>query len=329
MKKLLLVTFAAACGGAATPPVAPVVGPPAETVPPAPVVAAPLRLQLTIVSASVDGKKPDGSAWDDDGTPPPPPAVRGSLASYLAAHPELEGASHLIGEPVDVPGLLRSARASSAPDPMVYVEIDGRVFRTTLAPGQFQPVWRFPLVVTASPDSGQVARITVVDWDGPAQADIIGDKIVPLRTLAAEPVIELGRFGNVERLVLEVAPAPASLGSRRRAAVAGRDGWIDSGVTLVAGQEVSVRAAGEVCSKPADRTRCAGPEGQPRPGDGNLPGLEARGHAALVGAVGDTRFFLGREIRFVAPSSGPLLVGVNDNDPMNNSGELELLIEAR
>lgn len=325
MKKtsLLVALLGTACGGA---PPSPVVKPPVVPEPTGPRPAQ--RYQITIVGGSVDGHKPDGTAWDAESTPAPP-ELRGALAGYLAAHPELEGASHLIGEPVDVPGVQRSARASSAPDPMVFVEIEGKVFRTTLAPGQFQPVWRFPLLVSASPDSTQLARITVVDWDGPGQVDIIGDKLVPVKTLVAEPLTELPRFGNVEKLVVEVAPAP-ELAGKHRVAVAGRDGWTDAGLPLVAGEEVTVRAAGEVCTRGAsDRAHCAGPEGQGRPEAANLPGFEARGHGALVGAVGDTRFFLGREMRFTAPSSGPLLLDVNDGDPGNNSGELEVLIETR
>jgi hypothetical protein len=189
-------------------------------------------------------------------------------------------------------------------------------------------VWRFPLVFTAVPAAPGVARITVVDWDGPGQVDVIGDKVLPLADLLAHPVLELGRFGNVERLVLEVAPA-GELAQRRRTAVAARDGLSDSGVTLVAGQEVVVRAAGEVCSRAGDRSRCAGPEGQPGASSHNLPGFEPRPHAALVGGVGDARFFIGRELRFIAPSSGPLLLGVNDSDAGNNSGELEVDIETR
>ena len=100
-----------------------------------------------------------------------PAALRGSLAAYLAEHRELEGAGHLIGEPVDTPGVQASARKSSAPDPMVYIEVAGRAFRTTLSPGQFQPTWRFPLTFEANLDATTLVHITVVDWDGPAQAD--------------------------------------------------------------------------------------------------------------------------------------------------------------
>lgn len=320
MRKILCLLLAA-CGGAAT-----VVPPTPPPKPPEP--RPPARIQITILSGSIDGKKPDGSAWDDETTVPVPPQTGGILAAYLAAHPELEGTSHLIGEPVDVPGVLAAARRSSAPDPMVYLEVAGKTFRSTLAPGQFQPVWRFPLVVEVSPDSTDVARITVVDWDGPGQFDIIGEKVLPAKELFARPVLELGRFGNVAELVLEVSPSPPPP-QKRRVAVAARDGWSPTGIAIAAGQEVTIRAAGEVCTKGADRSRCSGPEGQPRVAETNLPGFEARGHGGLVGGLGDTRFFIGRDARFVAPSSGLLLLDVNDADASNNRGELEVEVEVK
>ena len=251
--------------------------------------------------------------------------MRGVLDRWQAAHPELDGTDALIGEPVDVPGVLAAARKSPGPDPLVLVEVGKTVYRTTLAPGQFQPVWKFPLVATLGPDDA--IQITVIDWDGPETFDIIGDTLVPSKTLLASRSIELPRFGNVERLLLEVVPAPSTAASRR-VVVAGRDGWVQSGITLTAGQTVTIRAAGEVCTKGSDRTRCSGPEGQPRLSDASIPGFEKTGHGALLGAVGDVRFFIGRERRFVAPSSGPLLLGVNDGNQENNSGSYEAAIDA-
>src|SRR5688500_11279235 len=177
-RRFALFMLLGACG--ATPPAAAPTPPPVVTPLAPPPVAGPRppeRLKLTVLSASVDGRKPDGAAWDEDSAALAPPAVRGSLAAYLAAHRELEGVTHLLGEPLDLPGVLSAARKSSGPDPMVFVEVAGTAFRTTLAPGQFQPVWRFPVVFSVSPDANEVLRITVVDWDGPGQADVIGDKV--------------------------------------------------------------------------------------------------------------------------------------------------------
>ena len=55
-----------------------------------------------------------------------------------------------------------------------------------------------------------------------------------------------------------------------------------------------------------------------------MVGFDPQNHAALIGAIGDTRFLVGRERRFVAPSSGPLLLGVNDQDYANNSGQFDV-----
>lgn len=318
----LLLALLAACGAPARPPIA---TPPTATQPAGP--RPPERVQLTILTATIDGRKPDGTTWDDGDATPVPPQTTGALAGYFAGHPELEGTGHLCGEPVDVPGLLAAARKSSSPDPMVFVEVGGKTFRTTLAPGQFTPVWSFPIVVTISPDSDEPVRFTVVDWDGPGQLDIIGLKVIPAKELLANPTVELPRFGSVTGFIVTHSAAPTQ--TRSRVAISARNGWTDTGLRIVAGQEVAIRAAGEVCSKGSDRSRCAGPEGQARTSDDNLPGFEARGHGALVGGLGDTRFFIGREQRFVAPSSGPLLLGVNDGDYDNNRGEVEVQIDLR
>lgn len=311
MKKLVWL-YLAACGGK-------VVAPPPPPEPPKP-----QRIVLTVVSASLDGRRSDGSAWDD-GETVPPPHVRGVVDRWQAAHPELDGTDATIGDPVDVPGVLVSARKSPGPDPLVLVEVGSAVYRTTLAPGQFQPVWRFPLLATAGPEDS--VQITVIDWDGPQTFDIMGYTVLPAKTLLAGRTLEVPRFGNVERMLLEVAPAPP-MAAHRRVVVAGKDGWVQAGVILTAGQTVTVRAAGEVCTKGSDRTRCSGPEGQPRVSEANVPGFEKKGHGALLGAVGDVRFYLGRERRFVAASSGPLLLGANDVDPDNNSGAYEVAIDA-
>jgi hypothetical protein len=89
---------------------------------------------------------------------------------------------------------------------------------------------------------------------------------------------------------------------------------------LQAGQRVLIRAADEVCTGPELRF-CSGPEGQRRAdARNNLPGFLELGHGALIAAVGDARFAVQRELGFVAPASGSLLLGVNDRDVVNNSG---------
>jgi hypothetical protein len=200
------------------------------------------------------------------------------------------------------------------------------VYRSPVRPGALEPVWGFPFVVELADDD--LVHISVIDWDDWSTYDVIGDRIVSGRELLAGPVLELPRLGMVGRLTLTVAPL-ASTEARHRVAVSGRPAWSETGVSLVAGQDVTILAAGEICSKGDDRSKCAGPEGQRKPAESNLPGFEAVGHAALVGQVGDTRFVIGRERRFIAPSSGPLVLGINDRDTGNNRGELEVSIGIR
>src|SRR5262249_39909889 len=161
----------------------------------------PKTVVITVVSASIDGHRSDGSAWDEGPAPVPPPHVRGVIERWLAAHPELDGTDATIGEPIETPGVLASAGQTPAPDPYVLLEGGKSVYRTTLAPGQFQPVWRFPLVATINP--GDAVQITVLDWDGLESFDVIGYTIVPGQKLIDAPTLELGRFGNVDRLIIE------------------------------------------------------------------------------------------------------------------------------
>ena len=72
--------------------------------------------------------------------------------------------------------------------------------------------------------------------------------------------------------------------------------------------------------------------------DGDLPfGVSAKdvilaiiakvGHGALIAAVGDVRFSVRRQLSFVAPSSGRLLLGINDKDTRDNRGSYAVRIE--
>jgi hypothetical protein len=293
----------------------------------------PRTIVVTIESATIDAAKPDGAAWDDKTSKGDKeklkswlPQPGSPLHGYVRQHPELDGAEIYIGQPVEMPSVIDGAAESASADPMVLVQAGDRVFRSPLRAGQFHPVWQFPLLVTVMPTDE--LRITIVDWDGPSAYDVLGETTVTGAILTSGKPIDLPRFGSVERLAIRVADAPA--GVTHRVAVPGRPTWTETGIPVIAGQEVTILATGRVCSKGDDKAYCAGPEGQVNPSESsNVKGFEKRGHGVLVGAVGDVRFVVGRERRFVAPSSGPLLLGVNDTDANNNKGEFEAAVTLR
>ena len=315
----------AACGGdkpvaRPTPPQTPS---PAATTATAPVAR---RLVLTIVSATVDATRGDGAPWDDLKRRPASTtaATPGPLGDYVTQHPELDGTPTLL-DAGDIP-VVRKAAESAAADPVILVETGDRIYRSPVRAGATNAVWKFPVIVEVT--DTDVVHMTVIDWDDWASYDVMGDRTITGRELVAGAPIELARFGQVGKLTLVVAAAPDGE-ARHRVAVASRPTWGETGVHLVAGQDVTIIAAGEVCTKGDDRSKCAGPEGQRHPSDANVKGFERLGHGALLGAVGDTRFAIGRERRFVAPSSGPLWLGVNDRDADNNRGEIEASVTVR
>lgn len=322
----------AACGSQAapeaeapTPAKEPVMAPPAA--PPAP---AGWLVELTVVSAEIEGLMPNGDQWDKKGgkTEGDPEST---LEAYMARHPELAGTEKMLGIPIEAKDRGKHARDSEAVDPMVVLEIGGAVFRTPMRPREFSPVWSFPVRFAvgevasrkgAPPDAS--VTIHVVDFDGPRQFDAIGTTLFPLRELLGAPTHRIGPFGSVKSLTLavELLPLPAAdaAPAAMRLAVPSSHSWTDTGIDLVAGQRVTIDAADEVCTKGDSVQHCSGPEGQRVTSGSNVKGFEKLGHGALIASVGDTRFGVGRKASFIAPSSGRLYLGVNDRDVGNNKG---------
>lgn len=300
----------------------------AEPEPPPPPPKIGKLIRVTLVSAEIRGRMANDEHWDGErgkGMMPAP------LRRYLAQHPELSDTAATLGIPVDFPDMADRARTSPAADPMVIVELGDAAYRSPMAPRAFNPLWDFSfqfvygeLGERKGVAPGSMMRVHVVDYDGPTEFDPIGSLVLDVDALVARPVHELGPFGSVDKLTLQVseidAPEDVDAVTETRLAVAGHPSWTDTGIELVAGQRVVINAADEVCTKRGDDATCTGPEGQRKPHEYNLAGFESVGHGALVGALGDTRFVIGRSLRFVAPASGRLRLGVNDRGSSNNSG---------
>ena len=329
---MLAALMLAACGQHQPEPTEPLRPGPSPSAPTAPPPPAGDLVQLTVVSAEIQGQMANGAPWDSDeqseAAQLPRPLVR-----YLEQHPEIGGAVARLGIPVDDEELSRRAKASAAVDPMIVIEVgDGPVFRSPVMVDSFTPLWDFSFRFVYGQIANHVgverdalARIHVFDYDGPTRIEPIGTAVVPMSDLLAQPVVTLEPFGGVTSLVLQaralpLPPDPGAVAFEQRVAVPGKGPWIDTGVVLQAGQRVLIRAADEVCTGPELRL-CSGPEGQREAHlRNNLPAFLELGHGALVAAVGDARFAVQRELGLVAPASGSLLLGVNDNHAANNSG---------
>ena len=122
--------------------------------------------------------------------------------------------------------------------------------------------------------------------------------------------------------------------------VPGRAAWIDTGMTLTAGEAISVVARGRIRARAASRWRHrepveVGPSGTFQFGDDvaeqSFPLPAAAGGPAscycLIGRIGDgPPFYIGERKSWEADRSGPLLLGINDFDLSDNSGEFAVSI---
>lgn len=280
-------------------------------------------VEVTVVSAEIRGHMANGEEWDasrhhSNVTPP-------ALARYLSYHPELSETEDTIGIPIDDRQLAERAGDSKAADPMVFVQIGERVFRSPIRPRAFQPNWDFTFLFSMSSIGRDVAnatlRIHVVDYDGAGKYDTIGSTVLSVREFLSKPIHTLGPFGAVDTLIIQTRMLPDSerqaFERESRVAIPGSSPWTDTGITVFAGQQLHIRATDEVCFTDGDRM-CTGPEGLSYPHRGNQPEFKRLGHGTLIAAIGDTRFAIGRDLRFVAPSTGVLRLGVNDRNTDNN-----------
>ncbi|MBW2020560.1 MAG: hypothetical protein JRI58_10845 [Deltaproteobacteria bacterium] len=113
----------------------------------------------------------------------------------------------------------------------------------------------------------------------------------------------------------------------REVKVSGTKPWIDTGIDVNKGQEIIVRAEGEVYIN--KKTPCT-PNGVKDPNIKPITKLIWRTynvtsdamHGALIGKLGQQGkpFLVGKELKFRADSAGRLYLGINDKDMKNNQG---------
>jgi hypothetical protein len=111
----------------------------------------------------------------------------------------------------------------------------------------------------------------------------------------------------------------------RDVSVTAREAWTDTGVTLRAGQAVYFRASGRVRWGPGRQDGPEGESGSPRNAGRPIP---SRPGAALIGRIGDDApFFIGNDEGGIrVRSSGPLLLGINDDVLDDNSGAFRVTV---
>lgn len=304
---------------------------PIEAAPPVETVPEPRIVRITVVSGEIASHMKNGEHWDVPGRPTPADGDV-PLGRYLRQHPELTETRDTVGIPVHAEKLAEQVEQSPAADPMVFVEVGDRIFRSPLRMRALNPVWDFGFELLhgeGGAGDDTIVHIRVVDFDAADAHETIGSTTLTLGELLAERVHRLDGFGSVEALTLQVDTRPVPEAPEpeiHRLAVPGHPSWTHTPVEVSAGQRIRIEAADEVCTKGDELRYCKGPEGLGRDSTYNLPGFRTLGHGMLVGAIGDVRFPVGRSLELIAPSSGPLWLGVNDRDSKNNRGNFAVRV---
>ncbi|MBN2430606.1 MAG: M48 family metalloprotease [Acidobacteria bacterium] len=114
---------------------------------------------------------------------------------------------------------------------------------------------------------------------------------------------------------------PAMRAQSRALTVPGNTVWVDTGIDVVQGQAVEIRASGRVFWKKNSNETCS-PAGAPGTNKGFWKPISSVNTGALIAKVGDTYsyFYIGEQRSFQAPATGRLFLGINDDNPFDNRG---------
>ena len=103
--------------------------------------------------------------------------------------------------------------------------------------------------------------------------------------------------------------------------------WMNSSVSVRAGQRVMISASGIVNTHGGHEDSNSGPNGQKYMCGAIECPLQGEMYGALIGRIGDLEtFFVGRYLEFAATGDGQLYFTVNDWECDDNSGTFELVI---
>lgn len=109
----------------------------------------------------------------------------------------------------------------------------------------------------------------------------------------------------------------------------GSTSWMDTGIDLLNGEVMAIRAEGEVVWKKDGYNRCAPTGNTPYTRWGKRPVLGS-GVGALIGKIGsssDYTFFIGTSLTMEACAEGRLYIGINDDNTGDNAGFFDVWIQ--
>ena len=289
--------------------------------------------EVRIVSVEVAPQRPDGQPWDldvDEGTPLQSAVcsilgIAGGAAAIETGPGALAAAASTRAACRSLLGAREGGAATpGAPDLVVEMRIGSKVVKTPVEANQFIGNFEFPFLVEPGERANGPTRVVVADAD-PGGGDTIASLIVGLDEL---PLGQPARFSKApglrEMVLLSRRVDRRQLRQESTVEVRADQPAVETNMTVVAGQRVTLRVEGQVCtSRFLHSDVCVGPEGS---GDTdlrtyNIPGARDRNHLALLGLIGQVEFTVARETTFVSETTGNLVLVVNDKDRDNNSGE--------
>ena len=112
----------------------------------------------------------------------------------------------------------------------------------------------------------------------------------------------------------------------RTITVMANTGWVDTGVAVRRGDRITLDTRGTIYLRANGQTEAnpAGASDGSRAAGAPLPGLPL---GALIGRIGNGRAFgVGNQTTIVAPESGELFLGINDDNLGDNSGQFTVTL---
>ncbi len=178
--------------------------------------------------------------------------------------------------------------------------------------------------------NGQTIDGHLFDIGGTSPLRITLDTPSGKRDLASHEVAQIYMTGSVPTAA-GTAPAPALAqpglpGPGNTVVVPANRQWTQTGITVRQGWNLSLTTSGEIQFSPdsSDRAAPAGNNADKRVPGAPMPQVLA---GALIGRIGNGQpFGVGNLTSLRAPASGPLFLGINDDNVADNAGQFQVSI---
>ena len=293
------------------------------------------RFEVKVVAATIPETKLDGTPWHTEEPEKGIPIFTNLVTLSMGPVAGALASAILPSE---------NSTRNHPPSPFVRVQIGENLFTTLTRRSTFTPDWNYSFAVDVrdfKPESPVV--FTVVDADGGAPIETFETNVGKLLSKQDPPPFN---GETVKSLQIHITPLPdipepkfydwfrvpstvtlEALASRTGPPVS-EDEW--RAVPVLNGDFVRIRAKGEIHPSTNHFPKyVCGPNGSNDRDwrDYNRDDFKDINHAALVAYVGGEPIPIGDFTEFRVKGAGRLLLGVNDRDVANNSGEYLVQVE--